>query len=69
MKHMNMMMKTVRRYRIGKACELLGIERWRLKEMVRKNWVPHSKTDVGNQVLFSIEDIEQIREALKYDAN
>ncbi len=69
MRDVNMQMTTVRRYRIGKACELLNIERWRLKEMVRKNWVPHSKTEKGNQVLFSIADITQIREALKFDAN
>ena len=65
----DMLMTHVRRYRIGKACELLKIERWKLKEMVKKNYVPHTKTEKGNQVLFSIDDIRQIREALKFDAD
>jgi predicted site-specific integrase-resolvase len=63
----NMTMTSVRRFRIGRACVLLGIERWRLKEWVKKNWVPCSKSK-GNHVYFSIDDIKQIKEAMQFDA-
>jgi predicted site-specific integrase-resolvase len=63
----NMQMSSVRRIRMGRACLLLGVERWRLKDWVKKNWVPHSKSASG-QTYFSSDDIRQIRESIKFDA-
>jgi DNA-binding transcriptional MerR regulator len=61
------MVRNVRRFRIGRASELIGVERWRLKSWCAKGWVPHEKTD-GGHIRFSMADIEDIRKAVEFDA-
>jgi DNA-binding transcriptional MerR regulator len=62
----SMQVMSVRRFRIGRASELIGIERWRLKAWAAKGWVPCDKTK-GNHLLFSINDIKEIRGVVEFN--
>ncbi len=57
----------VRRYGIGRASEVLGIESWRLKAWAAKGYVPHDRTK-GGHLRFSINDLQEIKKAMEFDA-